>query len=83
MVGPLFGTTVSGTLGYYQRHPAIAGSLEQCGLSGCRWYMDQGRVGWSVSVVVSIELRNRALFVELYRGHLLVVVVVGSVLWFG
>ena len=42
-----------------------------------------GHVGWSVSVVVSIELRNRALFVGLYRGYLLVVVVVGSVLWFG
>ena len=59
MFGLLFDTTVPGTLDSYRRHPAIAGSLEQCGLSDCRWYMDLlGRVGWSVSVVVSIELRN-------------------------
>ena len=40
------------------------------------------RVGWLVSVVVSIELHNGALFVLLRRGHL-VVAMVGLVLWFG
>ena len=82
LVGPLIGTTVPGTLGKCRRHLAIAGSLEQGGLSDCRWCMCVlGHVGWLVIniVVVSIELRSRALFVVLRRGHL-VVAVVGSVL---
>ena len=55
LVGPLIGTTVPGTLGTYQRHPAIAGSLGQGGLSDRRWCMCvPGHVVLLVSMVVSI-----------------------------
>ena len=84
LVGPLIGTTVPGSLGMCRRRLAIAGSLERCGLSDRRWYIDLlGHVGWLVNVVVSIGLHSRALFVVLCRGHLGVAVVLGSVLWFG
>ena len=46
LAGPLIGTTVPGSLGMCRRRLAIAGSLERCGLSDCRWYMDLlGHVG--------------------------------------
>ena len=84
LVGLSIGTTVPGSLGMCQRRLAIAGSLERCGLSDRRWYMDLlGHVGWLVNVVVSIGLHSRTLFVVLCRGHLVVAVVVGSLLWFG
>ena len=81
LVGLLIGTTVPGSLGMCRRHLAIAGSLEQCGLSDRRWCMYLlGHVGWLVIVVVSIELHSPALFAVLRHGHSVVAVVL---VWFG